>query len=73
MVDVLIRDIPADVIDRIDSAAQGAGQTRAEYLRHHIGGLATVGETAVTLADLDRFASHFSDRRDEDVLRDAWR
>ena len=67
MVDVLIRDIPADVIDRIDSAAQGAGQTRAEYLRHHIGGLVTGGETAVTLADLDRFRG--SGTQQDDHLR----
>ena len=73
MVDVLIHDIPDDVIDRIDSAAQVAGQTRTEYLRHQIGGIAAGGDAPVTLAGIDRFASHFTDRRDEDVLRDAWR
>jgi len=75
--DVLIHDIPDAVIDRIDSAAASAGLTRAEYLRRHIDGLiddpAVIAETTVGLADLDRFASHFTDERDEDVLRDAWR
>ena len=73
MADVLIRDIPDDVIDRIDSAAEDAGLTRVEYLRSHIDGLVAGRPAPVTHADLDRFASHFSDSRDEEVLRDVWR
>ncbi len=72
MTDVVIRDVSDEVLDRIDAAASGAGLTRAEYLRRHIDDLGADEVAAATSADLDRFASHFTDRLDDEVLRDAW-
>ena len=50
MADVLIRDIPENVLAAIDVAARRLGLSRSEYLRRRLTALA--GEGPVTTEDL---------------------
>lgn len=70
MTDVLIRDVPDDVLAAIDGRAKRLGLSRAEYLRR-----ALVRERAagpVSVDDLQRFADTFADLQDDEVMRGAW-
>lgn len=71
MTDVLIRDVPDDVLAAIDAKAARAGLSRSEFLRR---ALAREGatEAPVTVASLQRFEATFSDLADPDAMDDAW-
>ncbi len=68
--DILIRDVPDDVVAALDANAQRAGLTRAEYLRRV---LADQQGPPVTRAQLDRFAERTADLSDPEVMAAAWR
>lgn len=70
MTDILIRDVPDDVVAALDANAQRAGQTRAEYLRRL---LAEQRSPAVTRDQLKRFAERTTDLGDPEVMVAAWR
>lgn len=73
MTDVLVRDVPDDVLAGVDRRAGTLGLSRSEYLRRLLaqqGGL-TVGP--VTVDDLARSAETFADLADEEVMKGAWR
>jgi hypothetical protein len=72
MPDVLIRDVPADDLARIDAHAARMKLSRTEYLRRRLHQEAARPSTPVTAADLERFASRFSDLEDPEVMRQAW-
>jgi len=71
MVDLLIRDVPADVVTAIDARAKHLGLSRSEYLRRQLAGAARPGVT-VTVSDLARFAETCSDLDNPDVMARAW-
>ena len=72
MPDLLIRDVPDEVVAAIDAEAAHVGLSRSEYLRRALARTARrVG--SVTAEDLARFAVMFSDLADDDVMRQAWR
>lgn len=70
MTDILIRDVPDDVVAALDANAQRAGVTRAEYLRRV---LADQQGPALTRDHLDRFAQRTADLGDPEVMAAAWR
>ena len=70
MTDILIRDVPDDVVAALDANAQRAGVTRAEYLRRV---LAEQQGPALTRDHLDRFAQRTADLGDPEVMAAAWR
>lgn len=72
MTDVLIRDVPDDVLAAIDAKAQRLGLSRSEYLRRALARERATTEVDVTVGDLSRFADTFSDLADDDVMRQAW-
>jgi ribbon-helix-helix CopG family protein len=72
MPDVLIRDISAEDLARIDAHAARSGLSRTEYLRRRLRQEAARPSMPVTAADLQRFASRFSDLQDPEVMRQAW-
>jgi hypothetical protein len=71
MTDLLIRDVPEEVVAAIDAKARRMGVSRTEYLRR-----ALVRETAaaadVTVQDLSRFADSFAELADDESMRRAW-
>jgi len=73
MTDMLIRDVPDDVVAAVDSRASRLGLSRSEYVRRRLAQDAVSADTAVTTQDLARFAEVFSDLDDPDVMSQAWR
>jgi len=72
MSDVLIRDVPDDVLAVIDHRAAGLGLSRSEYLRRQLSQEAGRSEVTVTVADLKRFSDLARDLEDPEVMDQAW-
>jgi hypothetical protein len=70
--DLLIRDVPDDVVAAIDLKAQRVGLSRTEYVRRALARERGESSGEVTVTDLKRFASTFADLDDADVIRRAW-
>lgn len=73
MTDVLIRDVPDDVLAAIDARATRLGLSRSEYLRRSLARERPPGARPVSADDLTAFASTFADLADPDVMDGAWR
>lgn len=72
MTDILIRDVPEDVVAALDAHAQRQGISRNEYLRRQLTQDASRSTEPVTLDDLRRFSETFADARDPEIMRRAW-
>ena len=72
MSDILIRDIPDDVLSAIDSRAAKLGISRSEYVRRRLAQDAVVAGATVSVADLRAFNRDFADLADADVMIKAW-
>ena len=70
MSDILIRDVPDEVVAALDANARRAGLTRAEFLRRV---LADQQGPTVTREQLNRFAQRTADLGDPEVMAAAWR
>lgn len=73
MADVLIRDVPDEVIAAVDARASSLGLSRSEYVRRRLAQDAAGASGAVTGEDLARFAEVFGDLADPEVMSRAWR
>jgi hypothetical protein len=73
MTDMLIRDIPDEVIAGLDAHAGRLGLSRSEYVRRRLAQDAARPGSAVSVQDLARFAETFADLGDPDVMAQAWR
>jgi hypothetical protein len=73
MTDILIRDIPDEVIAGLDAHAGRLGLSRSEYVRRRLAQDAAWPGSAVTVQDLAQFARTFGDLADPDVMSQAWR
>jgi hypothetical protein len=69
--DLLIRDVPDDVVAAIDAKAKRLGVSRTEYVRRALA-REVPDERRVTKADLARFAEMAKDLTDPEVMRQAW-
>jgi antitoxin FitA-like protein len=72
MTDVLIRDVPDDVIAALDAHAGRLGLSRSEYVRRRLAQDAATPGSPVSVQDLARFADLFGDLADPDVMSQAW-
>lgn len=72
MSDLLIRNVPEDVVSSLDARAKRMGLSRSEYLRRALWREARVEEGAVSVKDLEVFSDRFGDLGDTGVMRDAW-
>ncbi len=72
MADLLIRDIPDEVIAAIDAHARRVGLSRTEYVRRTLERERAGSTGPVVLEDLQRVASLASDLESPDVMADAW-
>lgn len=72
MPDLLIRDVPAEDLARIEALAARLRISPTDYLRRLLSQEAARLSSPVTSADLQRFASRFSDLDDPAVIRRAW-
>lgn len=73
MTDVLIRDVPDDVIAALDAHAGRLGLSRSEYVRRRLAQDAATEGAAVSVEDLARFTDTFADLADPDVMSQAWK
>lgn len=73
MSNILIRDVPDDVLAAIDAKAHRAGLSRTEYLRRTLARERSETLLDVTTEDLAVFADTFADLGDDAVVADAWR
>jgi hypothetical protein len=73
MTDMLIRDIPDEVIVGLDAHAARLGLSRSEYVRRRLAQDAGGPGFAVSVEDLARFAETFADLADPEVMARAWR
>lgn len=72
MSDVLIRDVPDEVLAVIDHRAGHLGLSRNEYLRRQLSQDAGRTDTSVTPDDLRRLSFAARDLGDPDVMAEAW-
>ena len=72
MTDMLIRDVPEEVVAALDVHAARLGLSRSEYVRRRLAQDAATPGSAVGVADLARFADAFADLADPDVMSQAW-
>jgi Ribbon-helix-helix protein, copG family len=70
--DILIRDVPDDVVAAIDAKARRAGLSRTEYIRRSLARERADAEHEVRVEDLEAFARDFADLGDPDVMGRAW-
>jgi hypothetical protein len=72
MSDVLIRDVPDEVLAVIDHRASRLGLSRNEYLRRQLSRDAGRSDVPVTTADMRSFSDLFRDLGDPEVMDKAW-
>jgi len=72
MTDILIRDVPDDVVAALDAKARRAGLSRTEYLRRALARERDESPGAVSVDDLAAFSETFADLDDPEVMRQAW-
>jgi len=73
MSDVLIRDVPEDVLATLDQLAARLGLSRTEYIRRRLTQDARAAQITVTPADWHQFADAYRDLGDATVMDQAWR
>ena len=72
MTDILIRDVPDEVVSAIDAKAQRVGLSRSEYLRRALDRERQTQPVVVTVDDLARFAQSFRDLENPEIMGGAW-
>lgn len=72
MTDILIRDVPDEIISAIDGKAKRLGLSRTAYLRRALERERHEAHAAVTLDGLERFAALTADLDDPGVMSEAW-
>ena len=70
--DILIRDVPEDVIASLEQRARHLGLSRTEYLRRVLVRESADRTANATLDDWRAFAERHADLDDPEVMRQAW-
>jgi hypothetical protein len=72
MTDILIRDVPDEVLAAIDAKAKRVGLSRTQYLRRALERERVVDAGPVSLDQLRRVAALAEDLDDPAVMSGAW-
>lgn len=72
MTDILIRDVPDEVLAAIDAKAKRVGLSRTEHLRRALERERTQGTGPVSVDQLERVALLAKDLDDPTVMAGAW-
>ncbi|MGB9373518.1 MAG: antitoxin [Jiangellales bacterium] len=72
MADVLVRDVPEEVLAGVDAHAARLGLSRVEDIRRRLAADAATSGEAVSAADLRSFAEVAEDLTDPRVMGAAW-
>ena len=73
MSDILIRDIPDDVLAVLDQLAARIGLSRTEYIRRRLAQDARAARISLTPDDWSRFTDTSRDLGDPTVMDQAWK
>jgi hypothetical protein len=73
MPDLLIRDVPDDIVAVIDAKAKRLGLSRTEFVRRQLTQAAARSDEPVSAEDLSAFSTSFADLGNPDVMARAWR
>ncbi len=71
MTDILIRDVPEELLSAIDAKAKRVGLSRTEYLRRALE-RERIPTAVLSVEDLAHAASLAQDLDDPDVMSGAW-
>ena len=72
MPDILIRDVPDDVVALLEQRARQLGLSRTEYLRRLLASESADRTNPATLDDWRSFVERHTDLDDPEVMRRAW-
>jgi hypothetical protein len=72
MADILVRDVPEEVLAGVDAHAARLGLSRVEYIRRRLAADAATSQEAVSAADLRSFAEVAGDLADPQLMGAAW-
>ncbi len=72
MTDILIRDVPEEVVAEIDAQASRLGISRVEFVRRQLVKEAQRVKRPISVEDLKRSDDLLSGLRDEELMRQAW-
>jgi hypothetical protein len=72
MTDILIRDVPDEVLAAIDAKAKRVGLSRTEYLRRALERERIVAANPVSVDQLKQVAALAEDLDDPTVMSGAW-
>lgn len=72
MTDILIRNVPDEVLAAIDAKANRVGLSRTEYLRRALERERVQDSGPITVEQLERAATLAGDLDDPDVMSGAW-
>jgi Ribbon-helix-helix protein, copG family len=72
MTDILIRDVPEDLVGLIDRNARRMGISRTEYLRRALARERSGEVPPTTDADFERVSERFAGLADDELMRGAW-
>jgi len=72
MSDVLIRDVPDDVLAALDLLSTRLGLSRTEYIRRRLAQDAQTARITVAATDWRRFADDYRDLGHSSVMDQAW-
>ena len=72
MTDILIREVPDEVLAAIDAKAKRVGLSRTAYLRRALERERVQDSGPVTIDQLARMATLATDLDDPGVMSDAW-
>jgi len=73
LTDILVRDLPDDVIAGLDRRAEQLGLSRAEFIRRQLSTASAGGCDVVTIESLKHVAEICEDLADSEVMASAWR
>lgn len=69
--DILVRDVPDDVVSALDARAAKLGLSRTEFLRRRLAQETTPSES-LSMDDFVAFSNTFADLGDPEVMKGAW-
>lgn len=73
MADLLVRDVPDEVMASLDAHAKQLGISRSEYVRRRLAADTVAPGAPVQTADLVRFSGLFADLGDPEIMGRAWK
>ena len=73
MADLLIRDVPVELVLALDAKATSLGLSRVEFLRRTISREVAMTTESVTEQHLEALSQLLPDLGNEEIMRGAWR